>query len=175
MTQAIQYCRASEHLTDANDRGADNSLTLVADKPAVVRVYVHGRFADEPNVRGTVTVQRRRFGVWVDAGTLTQAAPASLTAFSDAPYASERGQLRGSLNFMVPGEAMIGEMRLVVHVEQVGRPDRNDYESVVVDRHAGTARRPNRGRLHGRVRVGVHHLAGLAPARGVTGRHVHLE
>src|SRR6185436_14827582 len=75
VTQAIQYCRAEEHLTDKNDRGPDNSLTLVADKPAIVRVYVHGGFADVPNVTATVVVQRRRYGLWVDAGTLVATAP----------------------------------------------------------------------------------------------------
>jgi hypothetical protein len=72
-------------------------LTLVADKPAMVRVYVRGGLQDVPGVVGTVTVQRRRYGVWVDAGALTAIAPASVTAFRDAPYASERGSLWGSL------------------------------------------------------------------------------
>ncbi|HEX4984415.1 MAG TPA: hypothetical protein VFV63_22110 [Ilumatobacteraceae bacterium] len=103
VTQAIQYCRAAEHLTDKNDRGPDNSLTLVADKPAIVRVYVHGGLQDVPNVTGTVVVQRRKYGVWVDSGTLAAVAPTSITAFRDAPYASERGSLAGSLNFLVPG------------------------------------------------------------------------
>ena len=39
VTQAIQHYGAAEHLTDAADRGADNSLRLVVDKPAWVRVY----------------------------------------------------------------------------------------------------------------------------------------
>src|SRR6188474_2462948 len=87
VTQAIQYCRAAEHLTDKNDRGLDNSLTLVADKPAMVRVYVHGGLQDVPNVSGTVVVQRRKYGIWVDSRTLSPVAPTSITAFRDAPYA----------------------------------------------------------------------------------------
>ena len=34
VTQAIQYYRAAEHLTDPVDRGPDNSLILVAGKAA---------------------------------------------------------------------------------------------------------------------------------------------
>lgn len=124
VTQAIQYCRAAEHLTDKDDRGPDNSLTLVADKPAMVRVYVHGGLQDVPNVSGTVVVQRRKYGIWVDSGTLAPVGPTTVTAFRDAPYASERGVLGSSLNFLVPGEVMRGEMRLKVHVEQPGHADR---------------------------------------------------
>lgn len=42
VSQAIQYYHADRHLTDPADRGADNSLGLVAYKPAWVRVYVRG-------------------------------------------------------------------------------------------------------------------------------------
>jgi hypothetical protein len=38
VTQAIQYYRAGEHLTDAADRGADNSVRLVTNKTAWVRL-----------------------------------------------------------------------------------------------------------------------------------------
>jgi len=89
----------------------------------MIRVYVRGGLQDVPGVVGTVTAQRRRYGVWVDSGALTPIAPASVTAFHDAPYASERGSSWGSLNFLIPGDAMHGEMRLKVHVEQSGHDD----------------------------------------------------
>ena len=40
MTQAIQYFKADQHLTDPGDRGPTNSLELVAGKETWVRVYV---------------------------------------------------------------------------------------------------------------------------------------
>jgi hypothetical protein len=132
VTQAIQFCRAAEHLTDPADRGADNSLTLVADKPAVVRVYLHGGLKDVPNVRVTVTQQRRRYGIWVDAGTLTPMGAATITAFRNAPYDSERGALAGSVNYLVPGDVMVGEMRLKVHAAQVGHPELSADTTVMV-------------------------------------------
>ena len=39
VTQAIQYYQAASHLTDAADRAPDNSVTLIAGKPAWVRVH----------------------------------------------------------------------------------------------------------------------------------------
>ena len=56
VTQAIQHYGAAEHLTDAADREADNSLRLVVDKPAWVRVYVAG--CGLPAVTGTLEVLR---------------------------------------------------------------------------------------------------------------------
>jgi hypothetical protein len=35
VTQGLQFYHAAQHLGDANDRGADNSLTLVEDKPSL--------------------------------------------------------------------------------------------------------------------------------------------
>ena len=79
VTQAIQYRSAADHLTDPADRGADNSIRLVANKSARVRVYVRNRPAALPGVTGTVMVQKRRYGVWVDAGLLMQLGPAAVT------------------------------------------------------------------------------------------------
>ena len=65
VNQAIQYRKAAEHLTDPGDRAPDNSIRLVADKPAMVRVYVHSMRLEESGVTGKVTVQRRRHGIWI--------------------------------------------------------------------------------------------------------------
>jgi hypothetical protein len=70
VTQSIQYYRANQHLTDAADRGADNSLRLVVNKTVWVRTYLrsgldplfdNGQFA---GVNGTLRVERRVGGVW---------------------------------------------------------------------------------------------------------------
>jgi len=114
VTQAIQYRRAADHLSDPADRGPDNSIRLVADKAAYVRVYVRGTMEDVPNVSATVTMQRQRYGVWVDSGTLTGEIPGSITAETNPTYATERGSLWNSLNFMIPASLMRGQMRHVV-------------------------------------------------------------
>jgi hypothetical protein len=64
VTQSIQYYHSSQHLTDPADRGADNAVTLVANKPAWVRVYVRSGFnrGPIPGVTGTLQVERRFFG-----------------------------------------------------------------------------------------------------------------
>ena len=120
VTQAIQYRQAAKHLKDKDDWGPDNSIRLVADKPAYVRVYVHALFADVYGVQGTVTVQRMKYGLWVDSGTLSQQWPGTITALADPTYATERGSLSNSLNFVIPSEQMRGVMRLRVNVEVPG-------------------------------------------------------
>lgn len=132
VTQAIQYRRAADHLTDPADRGPDNSVRLVADKPAYVRVYVRSaRLSDIPGVTGSVTVQRRSRGVWHDAGgTLTQAFPAAVTAQPAPGYAAERGDLSRSLNFVLPAALVHGRLRLVVRVGVAGEPSLSAQDEV---------------------------------------------
>ena len=119
VTQAIQHYGAAEHLTDAADRGADNSLRLVVDKPAWVRVYVAGRSL--PAVTGTVEVFRRSNGfLWGSLGTLNPQPPGTVTAAAHPDYATQRGTLSETLNFVIPREWMCGNLRLVARV-QAGR------------------------------------------------------
>ncbi len=120
VTQAMQYRHAAEHLTDPADRGPDNSVRLVADKPAYVRVYVQSSLVNVMNVAGSVMLQVRRYGVWVDAVPLMQQVPFAITALPDPKYAEERGSLLNSLNFIIPASLMKGRMRLKVHVEVPG-------------------------------------------------------
>ncbi|WP_112238939.1 M66 family metalloprotease [Kribbella monticola] len=117
VTQVIQYRKAAEHLTDPADRGADNSIRLVADKPAYVRVYVHALFADVYGVQGTVVMQRMKYGVWVDSGTLVAQYPGVVTAPANPDYATERRSLGNSLNFVIPAALMRGTFRLRVTVQ----------------------------------------------------------
>jgi len=132
VTQAIQYHSANQHLTDPADRAPDNSIRLVANKAARVRVYVRYLPAPRLGVIGSITVQRRRYGVWGDAGTLDQLWPASVTAEPAPNYATERGSMASSLNFIIPAATMRGHFRLKVHVSVPGTSQAED-EVVDVD------------------------------------------
>jgi hypothetical protein len=119
VTQAIQYYESARHLTDPADRQPDNSVTLIANKPAWVRVYVRAGWhtGDIPGVTGTVTVRRREFGfLWRNIGTLAPQAPGTVTARVAPPYATERGTLGYTLNFVIPAAMMCGNLRLDVHI-----------------------------------------------------------
>jgi hypothetical protein len=126
VTQAVQYYRASAHLTDPADRQPDNSVTLIAGKPAWVRVYVRAGFRRSAiaNVTGTVEVFRRQHGfLYTSLGTLAAQPPGSVTAESAPAYATERGTLTSTLNFIVPADMMCGHLRLRVHVSAPGWED----------------------------------------------------
>ena len=118
VTQAIQYHRAHEHLTDAADRQPDNAARLVAGKPAWARVYVRTlNFSDLSGVSGTLEVQRRHSGfLWSTVATLTPQAPGSVTAQGTPSYATERGGIGSSLNFIIPASTMCGTLRLIARV-----------------------------------------------------------
>jgi hypothetical protein len=120
VTQAIQYRHSNEHLTDRADQAPDNAVRLVVDKPAYVRVYVQSGLARVNNVRGSVIIQRQRYGVWTDTVSLEQQWPFSIAALRNPVYASERGTLSSSLNFIIPSAQMRGKTRLKVHVEVPG-------------------------------------------------------
>lgn len=118
VTQAIQYYNSTAHLTDTADQQPDNSVTLVAGKPAWVRVYVRSGllFSSITRVTGSLTVKRRYFGwLW---GTVTVSAqpPGSVTAYRELDYATERSNLGYTLNFIVPSSVMCGRLRLDVSV-----------------------------------------------------------
>lgn len=98
VTQAIQHYHAHEYLTDPADRGADNSMRLVANKPAWVRVYIPGTFSDLPGVIGTVEVQRRNFGfLYSTLATLSPQPLGTITAQFNPNYAAERSSLNSTL------------------------------------------------------------------------------
>lgn len=119
VTQGIQFYRAKEHMTDQNDHGPDNSLPLVAGKPAWVRVYLRALLGPIPNVTGTLEVYRRQSGLfWKKIATLSHAAPA--TAQSNPVYATQRSTLTDTLNFVIPADDMCGTLRLVATVRTPG-------------------------------------------------------
>jgi hypothetical protein len=124
VTQAIQYYHADQHLTDPDDRGDDNSVRLVANKSAWVRVYVRSHSGNVTGVTGIVEVQRLRYGTFYQSvGTLSPEPPGSVTARSELgraifgeTNADERGNLRATLNFVIPADFMFGRMNLIVRV-----------------------------------------------------------
>jgi hypothetical protein len=122
VTQAIQYYRAASHLTDASDRGPDNSLQLVANKSAWVRTYL--RSGQDPafdngqlaNVSGTLTIERRVGGVWSVVANLAPVNGPITAEDSFASYNAERRDINVTLNFVIPAATMNGLLRLTIHV-----------------------------------------------------------
>ncbi|WP_282027929.1 hypothetical protein [Ruegeria faecimaris] len=122
VTQAIQYFRANQHLTDPADRGPDNSLQLVANKSAWVRTYL--RSGQDPNfdngqlgnVSGTLQVERRVGGIWSTVANIvpTNAPVTAQDSFSS--YDAERRDIDATLNFIIPANVMTGLLRLSITV-----------------------------------------------------------
>ncbi|PWI64526.1 hypothetical protein PCL_09575 [Purpureocillium lilacinum] len=120
VTQSVQYYHSRSHLTDAADRAADNSVTLVAFKPAVVRAYVRpswGVTTDVP-VGGTLLVERKQgiIGPWNVVTTLTPWLRPTMTPIDD-DYDDERGTIGNSLNFRIPASDFVGKMRLTLRLD----------------------------------------------------------
>lgn len=120
VTQSVQYYHSRSHLTDAADRAPDNSATLVAFKPAVVRAYVRpgwGVPTDVP-VGGTLLVERKQgvIGPWRTVTTLTPWLRSTTTPIDDA-YDDERGTIENSLNFRIPASNFAGRMRLTLKLD----------------------------------------------------------
>lgn len=123
VTQSIQYFRADQHLTDAADRGPDNSLTLVADKPAWVRIYVETDAPGVvPKVTGTLDVDyglfNRRYGQ--PGITLNPQPPSQVTAEFNPNYATTRVATSQTLNFIIPADRMSGPLGLSARVTDGG-------------------------------------------------------
>jgi len=122
VTQAIQYYNADEHLTDPNDRGANNSARLVAYKPAWVRVYL-GTFLNfqVPNLTGELVISRRSGpynALMLPVATLTPLPPGIASATNTISYVTERGILNSTLNFVIPADDMFGYLQLEVRIRR---------------------------------------------------------
>ncbi|PKO28243.1 MAG: hypothetical protein CVU36_16935 [Betaproteobacteria bacterium HGW-Betaproteobacteria-9] len=119
VTQGIQYFRASSHLTDPADRGPNNSLRLVAYKTAWVRVYVRAGWGGLVNLSGNLQISARRnrwLPLWVDLGTLAPQTPGTVAAQTLPDYATERGTITATLNFIVPADDMAGTMAFKANI-----------------------------------------------------------
>jgi hypothetical protein len=128
VTQGIQYHRADEHLTNANDRGMDNSIDLAAYKPAWVRSYVRtGALGASAEVSGRLRVERQRlrafFPMWDEVLQLGPVTPGAVVTQRNPGYAAERGSLGSTLNFIVPAEQVWGVLRLTVELWRTDAPE----------------------------------------------------
>ena len=118
VTQAIQYYQSHEHLTDPADRGADNSVRLIAYKPAWVRVYVESETdRDTPNVTGELTITygqlNQRSGPPLK---VSPQGPGVITALAYPDYRTVRSSRNATLNFIIPRSRMSGPLVLKVEV-----------------------------------------------------------
>lgn len=122
VTQAIQHYRAADHLHDPNDRGADNSIRLVAYKPTWVRVYVrNGLLNIATQVSASLDLERRRLGLlWDPVTTLPVQPPGTLSTATTTSYATERGNVASTLNFVIPAEHFHGTLRLRIRLTDSG-------------------------------------------------------
>lgn len=119
VTQTIQHHRAAQHLTDASDRGANNSVRLIASKPAWVRVYVRSGWFSESvsGMSGTLELERRSGGfVWNPVTTYSPRAPGTVTARRSPAYDTERSNIGDTLNFVIPATEFWGNLRLTVRL-----------------------------------------------------------
>jgi hypothetical protein len=127
VTQAIQYYRAAQHLTDPSDQGRDNSVRMVAYKPAWVRVYVRSLTAPLPNVTGTIEVEREILAPQFETvGIISPQPPGTVTAVANRDYDLERRTIGLTLNFIIPAEDMAGNLVLRVRVMSGSFSDERD-------------------------------------------------
>ena len=136
VTQAIQYYKASQHLTDPSDRGPDNSIALAAFKPAWVRVYMRsGFFNAGQTLTGKLVVDRKSstFPInYANVGQFTPRAPGIAVAPQSADYATERGTLGATLNFVLPSDAVHGKLRFTVIIWPQGGDENSPSDTEVV-------------------------------------------
>ena len=137
VTQGIQYYRANQHLTNADDRGPDNSVRLAANKPAWARVYLDSGFVNRSdNLTGELIVEQRQgyfLTEWGIVATLTPQAPGSAKADPNSSYVTQRSTLANTLNFIVSAALMTGMVRLTARVWRVG-----DATKTLVDTYQET-------------------------------------
>src|SRR5262249_45483887 len=130
ITQATQYFDSPNRI--------DNSIRLVVNKPAYVRVYVRSNHPDAlPHVTGTATLQRPYLKMNYYRKHLTRVNPNSVTARAKQVDAygfpiDERGDRDYSLNFIIPAEDVRGPMHLKIRVEAQGT-DYHDETELKVD------------------------------------------
>jgi hypothetical protein len=103
-------------------------MRLIANKPAWVRVYVRSRFTTSiSGVTGTLEVQQRRLAAFYETVYTPPAEfPGTVTAEINPNYADERGNLKSSLNFIIPSDYMMGHMRLRVKISTGSLSDELD-------------------------------------------------
>lgn len=137
VTQSIQYYNAEQHLTDPSDRGANNSVRLVAFKPAWVRVYLRTLlYFEVPNISGELVISRRSGpfnALWQTVATISPLPPGTANAHNFINYAAERGTIGSTLNFIIPAAEMFGYLRLTVNIWRQGENETISTYSEDVD------------------------------------------
>ncbi|MGW6727317.1 hypothetical protein ACWF9G_15565 [Nocardia sp. NPDC055029] len=132
VTQSIQFFRASQHLTDPSDRGPDNSLRLVASKPAWVRVYADPGLLGL-RLSGVLEVETLgNDGLFHHTATLSPRWPASVDA-SVRDFVARRSTVTNTLNFVVPADKFRGRMRLTFTLTDLAG---NTYDTKTLLVHA---------------------------------------
>ena len=124
ITQGIQYYKAERHLTDTADRNVDNSIALVANKPAWVRVYIRDRIISGRTVTGELQVERNWLypPIWLPSATLYPQPPGTIITQGtvitqlDPDYATERSNILSTLNFIIPADLMSMNLRLTAKI-----------------------------------------------------------
>jgi hypothetical protein len=120
VTQGIQYFGAGRHLANANDRGPDNSVRLVARKPAWVRVYVRsGMFGADQVLTGELVVEHRSgpfLAEWTQVATLLPRGAGAVLSQRDPDYATERGTIGRTINFVAGAPLMEGMVRFTARI-----------------------------------------------------------
>ena len=133
VTQGIQYFGAERHLTNGDDRGPDNSVRLIARKPAWVRVYVRsGLFGADQVLTGDLIVEHRTgpfLGEWTPVATLLPLAPGAVTSQRDPVYTTERGTIGSSINFAVGAALMEGMVRFTARIWSAGDATRTPIDT----------------------------------------------
>ena len=134
VTQAIQYYRSDQHLTDASQQRPDNSLPLVAYKPIWLRIYVSGGLTGRGH-RFTASVSAERHemvnpntGVmkWTPVGLFrpatTLSLPESPGPYTPYSYFVERSYSPNTINVVLPADVAYGVLRLHVELSRMRLP-----------------------------------------------------
>lgn len=129
ITQGIQYYKSDRHLTDPSDQKNDNSVMLIASKPAWVRVYVHDLSGSgRGNVTGELIVERNSQipPIWERVVGVMGPLPSSTISVSSVfDYATVRSNISSTLNFIIPQKYLSYNLRLKVNIWQTEGGNKN--------------------------------------------------
>lgn len=129
ITQGIQYYKSDRHLTDPSDQKNDNSVMLVASKPAWVRVYVSDfSGAGRRDVTGELIVEQNSQipPIWKRVDNVMGPLPPSTISVSEfLDYPTQRSNITFTLNFIIPQKYLSYNLRLTANIWQVDGGNKN--------------------------------------------------
>ncbi|KAA2282482.1 hypothetical protein [Candidatus Nitrosocosmicus sp. SS] len=133
ITQGIQYYKSDMHLTDPSDQKNDNSVMLVASKPAWVRVYVSD-FSGSGGitVTGELIVERNSQipPIWKRVDDVMGPLPSETISVSSVfDYATVRSDISSTLNFIIPQRYLSYNLRLRANIWQVDGGNKNNPDA----------------------------------------------